>query len=38
VATADDVAFPVLRKPVPYDELYRAICTGLENARLIARV
>jgi PAS domain S-box-containing protein len=37
VASADDVAFPVLRKPVPYDELYRAICAGLENARLIAR-
>jgi hypothetical protein len=37
VATADDVALPVLRKPVSYDELYRAISSGLESARLIAR-
>ncbi len=30
---AAGAAFPVLRKPVPYDELYRAICTGLKRAR-----
>jgi len=26
-------AFPILRKPVPYDELYRAICAALGIAR-----
>ena len=30
---AAGAAFPVLRKPVPYDELYRAICAGLRSAR-----
>jgi PAS domain S-box-containing protein len=29
---AAGAAFPVLRKPVPYDELYRAICAGLRSA------
>jgi PAS domain S-box-containing protein len=32
VAAPDGAAFPVLRKPVPYDDLYRAICAGLESA------
>jgi len=32
VVASDDPAFPVLRKPVPYDELYRAICACLDNA------
>jgi PAS domain S-box-containing protein len=30
---AAGTAFPVLRKPVPYDDLYRAICAGLKRAR-----
>ena len=30
---AAGAAFPVLRKPVPYDDLYRAICAGLRSAR-----
>jgi PAS domain S-box-containing protein len=30
---AAGTAFPVLRKPVPYDELYRAISAGLRSAR-----
>jgi two-component system NtrC family sensor kinase len=33
VVVPDGAAFPVLRKPVPYDDLYRAICAGLERAR-----
>jgi PAS domain S-box-containing protein len=33
VVAPDGAAFPVLRKPVPYDALYRAICAGLETAR-----
>ena len=32
VVASDSAAFPVLRKPVPYDELYRAICACLEAA------
>ncbi|MEJ0020261.1 MAG: PAS domain S-box protein [Acetobacteraceae bacterium] len=31
VVAPDGWAFPVLRKPVPYDELYRAICASLEH-------
>jgi DNA-binding NtrC family response regulator len=30
---AAGAAFPVLRKPVPYDDLYRAICASLRSAR-----
>ena len=30
---AAGAAFPVLRKPVPYDDLYRAICSSLRSAR-----
>jgi CheY-like chemotaxis protein len=33
VAAPDGAAFPVLRKPIPYDELHRAICAGLDGAR-----
>ncbi len=32
VAVPDGAAFPMLRKPVPYDDLYRAICAGLASA------
>jgi DNA-binding NtrC family response regulator len=32
VVAPDGAAFPVLRKPVPYDDLYRAIRAGLESA------
>jgi DNA-binding NtrC family response regulator len=32
VVASDSTTFPMLRKPVPYDELYRAIRTGLEGA------
>ena len=32
VVSSDSTTFPMLRKPVPYDELYRAIRTGLESA------
>jgi PAS domain S-box-containing protein len=32
VAAPDGAAFPMLRKPVPYDDLYRAICAGLASA------
>jgi two-component system, NtrC family, sensor kinase len=31
VVAANGAAFPVLRKPVPYDELYRAVSTCLER-------
>jgi CheY-like chemotaxis protein len=31
VVASDSTTFPMLRKPVPYDELYRAIRTGLES-------
>ena len=30
VAPPDGLALPVLRKPVPYDDLHRAICAALE--------
>jgi PAS domain S-box-containing protein len=30
VAAPEGPAFPVLRKPVPYDDLHRAICAALE--------
>jgi hypothetical protein len=33
VAAPDGAAFPMLRKPVPYDDLYRAICGRLESVR-----
>ncbi|HEY2616805.1 MAG TPA: PAS domain S-box protein [Acetobacteraceae bacterium] len=33
VAVPDGAAFAVLRKPVPYDDLYRAICAKLEGVR-----
>ena len=33
VVVPEGAAFPVLRKPVPYEDLYRAICDGLERAR-----
>jgi CheY-like chemotaxis protein len=32
-AAPDGAAFPMLRKPVPYDDLYRAICARLESVR-----
>jgi PAS domain S-box-containing protein len=33
VVASDDAAFPVLRKPVPYEELYRAICASLDTTQ-----
>jgi CheY-like chemotaxis protein len=33
VVPPDGAAFPVLRKPVPYDELYRSVRAGLESSR-----
>ncbi len=33
VVVPDGAAFAVLRKPVPYDDLYRAICARLEGVR-----
>jgi PAS domain S-box-containing protein len=33
VVASDSTTFPMLRKPVPYDELYRAIRMGLERGR-----
>ncbi len=33
VVIPEGAAFPVLRKPVPYEDLYRAICVSLERAR-----
>lgn len=32
VVGSDGGTFPVLRKPAPYDELYRAVCSCLEKA------
>jgi PAS domain S-box-containing protein len=32
VVVPDGIAFPILRKPVPYDELYGAISAALEGA------
>ena len=30
-------AFPVLRKPIPYGELFRSVCASLDGARATAR-
>ncbi len=32
VVMPDGAVFPVLRKPVPYDELYRAVCSALDSS------
>jgi hypothetical protein len=32
----EGAAFPMLRKPVPYEDLYRAISARLEHRRAIA--
>jgi PAS domain S-box-containing protein len=36
VAVPEGAAFPMLRKPVPYEDLYRAISARLEHRRAIA--
>jgi hypothetical protein len=33
VAASEGAAFPMLRKPVPYEDLYRAISGKLEHMR-----